>query len=311
MRRTLLMIGLALALAGAGTARADKTCQMQEIGELPVSVGDGVSAEASVNGRLVRMIVDTSSFATLLTPPTARRLGLEPHRFKGVELYRVGGDDEGDLARIETFGIGDRVARDYHMLISDRHDLVGADGLLGSFFLLQTDVEFDLPEGKVRFFKPRDCQGDQVVYWGKAYSVAPMVNANKRKIEVSVLLNGKPTLAEMDTGAGASVVSPDGAAVAGVTPASDGVSGADPLHATGPQEVTSFTGVFSTFAFGDETIRNARLRIADLFNNERDAQFSSYIGATVYEEPRMRLGADFFRSHRVYVSMGQRKVYVS
>jgi hypothetical protein len=29
---------------------------------------------------------------------------------------------------------------------------------------MQVDVEFDFPNGKLRFFKPRNCQGNQVVY---------------------------------------------------------------------------------------------------------------------------------------------------
>jgi hypothetical protein len=35
------------------------------------------------------------------------------------------------------------------------------------------------------------------------------------------------------------------------------------------------------------------------------------MAVSTVEEPNMLLGADFFRSHRVYVAREQRKVYVS
>ena len=309
MRQSLVMIGLALALAGA--ARAEKTCQLRQIGELPVTVDGQATVEARIDGQPARMMIDTGSAMTLLTRPTARRLGLALRQYRGVEFYGIGGKEPMESARLKEFKVGDMVARDYDMVVTGGENLGDAQGLLGAYFLLQADVEFDFPDGKVRFFKPQDCQGDQVVYWGKAYSVVPMVGTTNNEIEISVLLNGKPTPAEMDTGMPATLVTLEGAAKAGVTPTSDGVSAAGRLGGMGPNQVKVFAGVFSTFAFGDETIRNARLEIADPFHDDKDVPTNSHIGVSAVEEPRMLLGADFFRSHRVYVARGQRKVYVS
>jgi hypothetical protein len=49
---------------------------------------------------------------------------------------------------------------------------------------------------------------------------------------------------------------------------------------------------FSSFKVGDEEIRNPRLRVGD-----------------TREGTDMLLGADFFLSHRIFVSNEQRKVY--
>jgi hypothetical protein len=80
----------------------------------------------------------------------------------------------------------------------------------------------------------------------------------------------------------------------------------------GAKAEQTFEAVFPTFSFGDETIKNARLQIADLFEADKEVELGSHIAASVMDNaPQMLLGADFFKAHRVYVSRGQKKVYVS
>lgn len=182
---------------------------------------------------------------------------------------------------------------------------------MGADILLRSDVEFDLGAGKVRFFKPDHCEGAQVVYWSKPASVLPMTAFKRNRIEVQVRVGPIPVTAFMDTGADISVITPAAAALAGVMPRSQGVSSDEPSVGIGPQRVATLVAVFPSFSFGDETIRNAKLRIADMFTSETKGQLGSLIPASVADFPRMLLGADFFRSHRVYVSKAQSKVYVS
>ena len=177
--------------------------------------------------------------------------------------------------------------------------------------MLQRDIEFDLPHGKIRFFQPKGCSGDQVVYWGQAYAVAPMLEDSAVKIVVPVKVNGVPLRALMDTGASASVLTLGAAATAGLRPGAPGVTELGSTRGIGPTAVRTYVGVFSTFSFGDETIRNSRLELADLFAANREVSFGSNVPRAMDDFPPMLLGADFFRSHRVYVAVSQRKVYVS
>jgi clan AA aspartic protease (TIGR02281 family) len=312
MRADIVAIVTAFCLAGAGAVRGEATCQMQELAELPVDVhGGSVTLEAKVNGQPVRMIVDTGSAGTLLSVPAAQRLGLVLRKFFRVEMYGVGGKAAASSALIKEFKVGNLTDRNFDMLVTGDHDLGSAQGVLGALFLMQTDVEFDFPHNMLRLFKPKNCKGDQVVYWGTAYSVAPMVGSTEGRIEVNVLLNGKTTAAQMDTGSSATMVTPAGAANAGVEVTSQDGSLKGPITGLGSHLVESYSGVFPTFAFGDETIHNARLEVADMFGDAKEAPLNSHIPVNVLLEPNMLIGADFFRSHRVYVSLGQRKVYVS
>jgi predicted aspartyl protease len=287
---------------------------MLQIGELPVNfLGRQATVEVQINGQPVQLLVDSGSEATLLFRGAAERLGLPLKTLDGVKFYGVGGGDTAAAARISELKLANMTAHNFDVIVTSRRARMGrAEGLLGAGFLLQADVEFDYPDGKIRFFKPKDCAGDQVIYWGKAYAVTPMLAQNARnKVEVVVQLNGAPVRAEMDTGAGTSVVTTQAAANAGVTPTSEGVSAAGLSGGLGSQAVQTYIGVFPTFTFGDETIKNAKLRIADLFAADKEVRLGSHIATQVIDQPQMLLGADFFRSHRVYVAKSQGKVYVS
>jgi predicted aspartyl protease len=309
-RSCLLALASALLAGPALAASEPARCQMQQLAELPVDVSGGnVTIEAEINGQPTRMIIDTGSMGTVLFHGTVQKLGLAPGRLDELKSYGVGGEQQDFVVRVKEFKVANLIARNQDMDVSG--NLTGAAGLLGALFLLQADVEFDFPEGKIRFFKPVNCAGDQVVYWGAAYSVAPMLGAVNHGIKVNVQLNGAPVVAEMDTGAPFSVVTLAAAARAGVTPKSEGVASSTNIRGLGPQAVQAFIGVFPSFSFGDETIKNAKLQIADLFHANKETVLGSHMAVSTVEEPNMLLGADFFRSHRVYVAREQRKVYVS
>jgi predicted aspartyl protease len=294
-------------------ARAATPCQMQVIGELPFQFDHGrLLVEAQIDGRPAKMIVDTGATKTLIFHASAEAMGLPVHPLTGLKFYGVGGEAGAGEVRITDFRVASFIARDDDLLVSGRQPLGAEQGLLGADFLLQSDVEFDVPDRKIRWFKTKGCAGEQVVYWGKAFSAARMVGSEDlHKIEVTVQVNGVPLLAEMDTGAGGSLLTPAAAARARVTPASEGVARTAQTHGLGAQPVETYLGVFQSFSFGDETIKNAQLRIADLFAADKVVELGSHIPTPAIDRPDMLLGADFFRSHRVYVSRGQRMVYVS
>lgn len=303
------LAALVVAGSAAQAAAQDKRCQLQSYGEIPATMeGRSVTTEAQIDGKPVRLVVDTGAWGTLLFEDQARRLGLALRR-TGATAFGVGGETQVYSARVKDFRLGALSERDSDLVVTG-HGLGRAQGLLGAKFLLQTDVEFDLPHGKIRFFKPHDCSGDQVVYWGEAYAVSPMLATNTDQILVQVRVNGALIIALMDTGASTSVMTTAAAARLGVTPRTSGiVTVAPPGHGLGRQPVATVVGLFRTFSFGDETIQNAQLRIADLFGADKVRQLGDLIATPVADQPQMLLGADYFGSHRIYISREQHKVY--
>ena len=278
--------------------------------------------EAEINGHKVHLLVDTGSVTTLISRAAAVELGLEAHRVAGLtalRVYGVGGGGEVDQAQVKEFKLGGAVARNLSMAVygvgnsgfSARSDI---QGVLGWGFLSQTDVEFDFAHGFMRLIQPKDCAGAQVVYWNKPYSMAAILPSNSdSSLRVNVKLDERPVLAEIDTGAFASVVDKGVAASLGVTTETPGVRKGENLSGIGSRRVQSSIVVFPTFSFGDdENVKNAKLRFADLLGDNKEIPVGSLISQRIrLDEPDMLLGADFVRAHRIYVAYGQKKIYAS
>lgn len=297
-----------------GAARAGGACQMQELGEIPMhDEGGHLTLDAEINNHPVRMLLDTGSLETVLYRGSVRDLGLKAIPLNhDIEFYGVGGKERAKSALVEEFKLGGLVTRKVDMLVVGEHVLGDTVGVVGARFLLQSDIEIDVPEGKLRLFKPRNCPGDQVVYWGGAYTEAVMSSSYaQQEIEVIVHVNGVPLAAQMDSGSDTSVLTLDAAARAGVTPQSPGVTGDGQATGLGRDTVRTYVGVFPSFAFGDETIMNAKLQFADLFHADKVTDLPHSTVPRQQVTTQMLLGADFFRSHRVYVSQSQREVYLS
>jgi predicted aspartyl protease len=294
----------------ASSAAAERHCQLQSFGEIDATIVKGaIIAQANVDGHSAPMIIDTGSFGTMLFEASAKHLGLSL-RDTGMTAYGVGGSTRVYSARVKEFGVAGLSERNADLAVTGR-ELSGAVGLIGALFLMQTDVEFDLPHGKIRFFKPVDCQGDEVVYWGQAYAVAPMTPVPNNEVIVRVEVNGQPIVAELDSGTSLSTMTFQGAQKAGVGRDDPALQAAGHAKGLGSSDVRTFVERFASFSFGDETIRNAELRVADLYAKDKEREIGNLIATPVSDEPQMLLGADFLHAHRVFIAREQHKVYVS
>ena len=289
-------------------------CQLKVISEYHVIMdGNDVLVDATVNGRAVRFRVDMGSSNTIISRLGAEELGLKPHRMSNVTSYGVGGGEVPSEAMVQDLKIGNAVAHNIDLMVlgqglrSRRYI-----GLLGQDFLSQADIEFDLANGAMRIIRPKGCDGDQVVYWKKAYSLASIAPSNDPNVlKVYVLLNGQKAVAEVDTGAYTSVVTTAMAERAGVTAKTEDVQSVGASAGLAGVPVPTSVAVFPSFTIGDETIKNARLRIADLFHADTKVKIGSLIARGEADFPDMLLGADFVRAHRIYVARSQGKIYFS
>ena len=306
---TLAVIG-ALAWSCAGAASA--ACELKEISEFHITMdGNEPLVDASINGHPVRFLVDMGSSNTFITRLGAKTLGLTPHRMSNITFYGVGGGEVPSETIIDDLKIGNTYAHKADMIVlgnglrSDKFV-----GLLGRDVLSQADIEFDLANGAMRIFKPKGCDGDQVVYWNKPYSLATIVPENDPNgLKIYVTLNGQKAIASVDTGAYTSVVTTAMAVRAGITPTTETPHGSSSGISGGV--VPTSVAIFPTLAIGDEAIKNAKLRIADLYGADVKTTTGTLVAHRVLDASDMLLGADFIRAHRIYVARSQGKVYFS
>lgn len=293
-------------VAGGGPARA---CHLFQVAQLPLTVeGDQPLVDLSINGAAVRLLLDTGAAKTLLTEDGAAKLGLQAVQLDGMTFYGVGGSAVAKRTRIKELKLGGAVLHDVDMIVTGRMRSNRAVGLLGRDVLLsKSDLELDLANHVVRLVAPKDCHGDEVVYWSKSYMMAS-IDARSTAVVVDANLNGKSVSALLDTGAGHSIVTLDAARRAGVSPQSSGVAAAGTSSGMGGA-VQTWVGTFQTLGVGGETIQNAELEIADMFSRGREVYTGSILRQQAVEEPDMLLGADFIKAHHIYIAPRQNKVY--
>jgi predicted aspartyl protease len=314
-QRTFLAASLAIVLATTGwAAAAAPKCTMERIEEWPLRPAPNrVIVEGAINGRSVGIMLDTGAMRSLVVHSAAVRLELPRRDLKGVRMFGIGGETRVEVALIDEFRIGQTSRKDLRLLVGGEHDFDdGVDVVLGEDFLHVMDVEFDLKQRAVRLFQPKDCDGASLAYWaGEAPGEVEIEPLSERRPEIvlTVRVNGQATRAKLDSGASSSVLSTLDAAAAGVTPETPGVVAAGKSGGFGANTVDNWIGPFQSFAIGNETIRDTRIRFADLYKDTKYTATGSHVSKNVEPLHPMLLGVDFLGAHRVLVAHSQRKLY--
>jgi tetratricopeptide (TPR) repeat protein/predicted aspartyl protease len=274
-------------------------CKLARFVELPVTMdGTRPTITAQINGTDALFTLDSGAFWSMLTPAAAEQYKLHPdkNRVPGLSVVGVGGRSDVAVATVTTFTIFGVPLHKVDFLVGGNDPGQGTVGLLGQNLLRIADVEYDLAQGVLRFFRAKDCRQANLAYWakpGSAYSVMDIEAAtplSPHTIGVAYL-NGAKLRVTFDTGASSSIVGLRAAAKAGIKPGNPGVESAGDDYGVGRRRIDTWIATFPSLKVGDEEVRNARLRFGDL--GELD----------------MLLGADFFLSHRIYVASSQGKLY--
>ena len=307
--------GMALAVVVAVTpvaasAQDPKNCRLQKIAEWQVrSIGRHMAVDGAINGKKIGIVIDTGASVSLLFRTAARRLDLPLTEARGQRIYGVGGESKVEIASIDEFKLGNAAVRGMELRVAGERDPgEGFDLLLGEDFLRNFDIEFDLAHDALRLWQPKDCEGASLAYWTQDTPGEVDIEAvtdRQRKIAFVVRLNDKRIDALLDSGASASAVSTqDAEKVGGVLGAAAGRSAG-----VGGKTVDARIGAFATFAIGNESIPDVRIRVADLFQGAARTSTGSAIARNAFEGEPMVLGADFLRAHRTLVAHSQRKLY--
>lgn len=283
-------------LACAGPAAAD--CSLQNRGEWPLTMASRMATvPADINGVHARLFIDTGSFFSTLGPVSAERFKLkgafEP---LGLTIEGVTGDVRTHLARADDFSVGGGTYHNVQFLIGE-HQFGPTDGLIGQNMLGNIDVEYDFANGVMRLFDAKGCAGASLAYWARDVPVRVMpidpITPTSNQIHGTATLNGVRIRVVFDTGAAYSVVSLTAARRLGMRTDGPGVVPMGSSSGVGQRLTTTYLMPFASLTIADEQIRDTRLRVSDFDLRETD----------------MLLGADFFLSHRIFVSRTLGKLY--
>jgi tetratricopeptide (TPR) repeat protein len=291
------------------SAVAASRCQLQQLGVLPVDMQDlRPLVRAKIDGVEARFLLDSGSFYSSISRDAAARYHL-PLTSMGLDDFSVqglGGSEAAQRTTVKNFNFLGMPLHDIPFLVFGQDAGSDVAGLIGQNVLRISDLEYDLADGTVRFFKPVGCDRQPLAYWATKtpYSFVELqsMDAVDPHLRTTAMINGQSVTVWLDTGASRSVLSLRAAARAGITPSSPGVKFLGIGYGIGPAPVKMWDAPVDSFQIGGEKVAHTHLLIADY--QPRDSE--GYVSGGF---PDLTLGDDFFLSHRIYVAYSQKRLY--
>lgn len=300
LRACVVPVALLLSCA-VSAAPAPGTCTIERWAQLLVTMdGTRPLVHAAINGTDAVFLADSGMFYSSLTTAAASQFNLTLHPAPfGYEVRGVGGAARPYLTEVKSFTIFGVAVPHVQFLVLPNDLGNGEAGILGQNVFRISDVEYDLANGVIRMVHARDCKNLVLAYWANGTDLAVSevdiafgtpLQPHTRGVAYA---NGVRLRVMFDTGASTSYMTLAAAKRVGVTPESPGVVYAGQGSGIGPNTRRSWIAPFASFKVGGEEVRNTHLRIGEGNLLEDD----------------MLVGADFFLSHRIYVSNSQHKLY--
>ncbi len=291
----LLPITMLAVLAGCASDGESGQCVMREEADLPV-LNDRFQpiVRAKVNDQPVAFIVDTGADLSAVTPKAVEALSLPVDHDHRVVMTGIGGSVLSNLVEIRRLDLGHGSARDVEFVqagaIGGSVDGLPVVGLFGADFLANYDVEFDLPAHHVALYKEQGCDAHFAQPWpGDAYTL-PFDLERDRQVKVPIRLDGAPLVVQLDSGAGGTILTLDDARTAGATP-----------------QVIAADRVVTTQGIDENRVKASVHRFAALdIGPEHDTPAQVAVGDVTVS----LLGANFLRTHRVWISYPHQLLWV-
>ncbi len=277
-------------------------CVYVEVAKLPVKYA-GPNLQATIpgttNGKPARMLMDTGAEISALTETYAEKLDLNLQS-TGRWVTGIGGDARLYNARVDEMTVGPtRAGVSTMRVIGATGGKPAFDVVVGAPFLLQADLEMNLADREIKFFRPQNCKDSFLGYWKDAHVTEIEYNWRTTRgpnPHFTVQLNGHPLDAMIDSGADTTVIELDAARRAGLRLDAPDVKKLGNIAGVGESKVAYWSAHFDKLVIGDENILDARIGVMES-QGDRNVD--------------IMLGRDFLRQHRVLFAKSQKKLYIS
>ena len=180
-------------------------CSRQKVAELPIRLVEGYAVvTAGLAGRTVSLLLDTGAQGMLVTPEAAASLTLPA---AGVtRIFGTGGSQEARVVMLPGLRLGGVPMPEQLAPVAPLPVLATVApplaGLLGASLLQHFDLELNVPGGLLTLWSGADCSPPPG-------TVLPMEVSRAGEAFVPVRVNGRPLLAELDSGSRATILATD------------------------------------------------------------------------------------------------------
>jgi predicted aspartyl protease len=258
------------------------------------------TVEGEINGQAVQLEIDTGTSQTYILRAEAERQNLHPERIQR-QVQSNAGAESLFLVKVKNFAIGGLHAPNMRFPVIEAMGNKDVHGIVGNDFLLQYDVELNLPEHRVKLYEADHCKEKALAYWDQEALAVPLeFTSGYAQPLVQVQINGMPFKALISTSARYSTVDLDAVRRLGMSTTAPGVVYRGKATGIGEEKMERWNMTFDSFAIGEEVVQHPRLVVADTTYR--------YRGRKPYD---MVLGRDFLGAHRVLLAQSQMQFYYS
>jgi predicted aspartyl protease len=297
-------------------AQAQEQCgPLARAFQLDLTPGPGgarYSVPIMVNGKPRQFLLDTGNPNSRLGRSVVTELSLST-KTGGRMLAPDGSVAEAYVTEADL-EIGPMKAPRHEMWVQE--GLTSFGGIFAPDLMQNYDIEIDFAGRKLSYFLPDHCPG-RVVHWATTGMTAVDFtgwdnNSNRRAMTVTVQIDGKDVLAQIDTGLAQTVLDADTAkSVFDLTADSPNTTPMGALSSNPAHRIFGYT--FQTLKMGGMTIRNPRLRVVpDLIGTGTvdTLRADSRVRRRTDEFlPTVQLGMDVLSRLHLYIEIKEKKLH--
>jgi predicted aspartyl protease len=302
-RLLLLLVGLCLVgcAADPGGRRADGTCPLIPLAQMPLEVhANLLFVQAKINDETVKMLVDSGAERTLLTEAAVDRLHLPRDLRHATRTLGIGSPTATWDAKLPNGIVLGATRFPVDSVTVGRFNIQeganwSVDGLLGADILLAFDIDLNLPERIVTFYRARRECPDATPPWNMPYIAISGVTTRRDRLMLPFQLDGITGVAVLDTGAQVSSISRTMADRMGLAAADMATDRTIMAHGASPDQVSVHIHRFRELEVGPAVVQEPALPVVPMAVGMGDGL----------------IGADFLRGRRVWLSYSTQRVFVT
>jgi len=289
-------------------------CKLEKLGETPVETHSRlVLVPVGIDGRTVRLVIDTGTERTLLTADAASRLRLDTDMEHGTRSWGVGGPTAFFDAKVDNFELAGLELPVHSVGVGDL-DVTplqgGADGVLGTDVLRWFTVDLDAPDGRMTLYRGEPCWL-KAPPWPEAATALEGVRVNRyslqypRRLLLPIEVDGVKAMAVLDTGSQSSAVTQAFADRLGVSQTALKSDPAILVSGAGPDSVKAPLHRFHSLRVGAWVATDPVLPVLDLPHEvEQRPEITDRLWQGL-------IGQDFLHGHRLWFSLAGWQVFIS
>jgi len=299
MVRCLPGLVLALMLLPGAVSAADCRLKMFADVEFETASTGMALVPVKINGERRIFLLDTGAAVNAISAGTANALGMKVQpAADAMELF--GGLKLDREVVADTFSVGPVRAVNVPLIVAPTTAFPPSlDGLLGASLLHNYDLELDFANSRFKLFSPEHC-AQNVVYWtSQPYTRVPIRLTSQSHITLSVLLDGKPMLAVLDTGSETSAMSLEQAhTLFNIVPNDPRLKQRPPEAFNGLPETENYSFTFHALTLEGVTVNSPDILLLPSRNMGHDP-------------PPLLLGVGLLRQLHLYIAYQEQALYVT